>query len=219
MKISAAFGLLVLLMFSSCTPSRFVKPLDKGEIAVGVNLGGPLVNFKGMVIPVPYTSLYAGYGWKDKTTVYTGLHLTALAFKNLQLDAGVSHEFREQSGIKPGISGGGSLIIIANDKDFRIYPTFDANAFWEYSDNKWMTYAGSSIWLDFFKGESVNQENATFLLPEFHVGQTYRFTSTELTLEYKYMSPFTKGDRTVAEYANFSSYGASGIYFSIMKRF
>ncbi|MCK5742760.1 MAG: hypothetical protein KAH48_11115 [Chlorobi bacterium] len=219
MKIITTLILTVLLIFSSCAPARFVKPLDKGEVAVGVNLGGPLVNFSGMVIPIPYTSLYAGFGWKDKTTVYTGLHLTALAFSNLQLDVGASHEFGKQSGIKPSISGGGSLVIIANDRDFRIYPTFDANAFWEYADNKWMTYAGSSVWLDFFKGEAVNQETAVFLVPEFHVGQTYRFTSVELTIEYKFMSPFVKGDMTVAEYANFTDYGASGIYFSIMKRF
>ena len=55
-------------MISNCAPTRFVTPLKKGEWAGGINIGGPLINFAGATIPVPFSSLYAGFGHTDRTT-------------------------------------------------------------------------------------------------------------------------------------------------------
>lgn len=207
------------MSFFSCTPARFVKPLEQGHKAIGFNFGGGLINFSDLIIPIPYTSLYAGYGWKENTTIYSGLHLTALAFQNIQLDVGISHLLYQQDGLLPGLSGGSTINIIANKEDFRLYPTLESNIFWEYIDGKYMTYIGSSIWLDFFQNEAVNSANSNLLHPEFHIGQTMRMGKIDLTLEYKLLNPFVAGNKTVAEYAHFSEKGASGIFFSIQKRF
>ena len=40
--------------FYSCAPSRIIKPLNKGEKAVSINAGGPLIGFAGTKIPVPF---------------------------------------------------------------------------------------------------------------------------------------------------------------------
>ncbi len=218
MKIKILFFSLILFLFS-CSPARFVEPLEKGEVAAGINLGGPLIHFSGKVIPIPFSSVFAGYGLKDGTTVYSGLHLTSAAFKTFQMDIGIAQRFCSQEGKKPGVTFGGAFNVMAHKSDFRLYPSLDVNAFWNYHDDKWMTYLGSSAWLDFYKNKSINEDNYHAFLPEFHLGQTLRMRNLDLTLEYKLLDPFVQSDRTVAEFSHFSNKGASGIYFSVVKHF
>ena len=78
---------------SSCAPSRYVRPLEEGQKAITGNLGGPLIKFSGMTIPLPLTAISLGYGLKDNLTIYGGVHTTALSFGVIQGDFGVVKEF------------------------------------------------------------------------------------------------------------------------------
>ena len=50
---------LVLYLFalSACNTTRIVKPLAQKEIAVGLDFGGPIIDFQALKIPVPFTSI------------------------------------------------------------------------------------------------------------------------------------------------------------------
>src|SRR5438045_2955657 len=101
MKYILAFSLLVM---TACAPTRFVQPLPKDHYAATASLGGPLITYSDMTIPMPLSSLALGYGIGDKTTVFGGLHTTALAFKDIQFDLGAVHELLAQDKYIPAIS-------------------------------------------------------------------------------------------------------------------
>jgi hypothetical protein len=66
-----------ILIFYSCAPTRFVKPLDKKQQAVNLSLGGPLIGYSGLTIPMPFLTATYGYGI-DSTL--TGFGLTKYYF-------------------------------------------------------------------------------------------------------------------------------------------
>ena len=73
----AQLFILLVVLLSSCASSRFVEPLDKNQLAVGVELGGPALGFGGAVIPTPLSSISAGYGIDTNVTVYGCLLYTS----------------------------------------------------------------------------------------------------------------------------------------------
>ena len=80
----------LILMTFSCTPSRVIRPLAAKEIQVGASLGGPIINFAGAKIPVPFTSLYAAYGLDSSRSIFGGVHTTAAAAGVAQIDIGLT---------------------------------------------------------------------------------------------------------------------------------
>jgi len=90
-KLSIGLSLLVLV-FSSCAPARYVKPLDKGQHALQVNLGGPIAKVPGIgVIPMPLSTVGYGYGLKEHLTLFGNLHTTSLLFGVGQVDLGAAY--------------------------------------------------------------------------------------------------------------------------------
>jgi hypothetical protein len=55
--------LLCCCLLLSCAPSRFVKPLDKGQQAVNLSLGVPLIEFSGLAISTPLITATYGKGF------------------------------------------------------------------------------------------------------------------------------------------------------------
>ncbi len=213
--------IIVIAFLWSCAPTRFVKPLEKDQKVLGFNFGGPLIKFSGLKIPIPYTSLYAGYGWKEKSTLHGGLHLTALAYKTLQFDFGITHSLLNQNHKIPGISVNGTLNLMTSLRDgaTRFYPQIEANAYWEYSNKTWMTYVGTSNWLDFQKGKRISEENHQYILPTFHVGQSFRWKKMEVSLEYKYLVPWNENQKTVVDFVVNGNKGANGLYLNLKRSF
>ena len=215
-------SILVLIGFIwSCAPTRFVKPLKKEEKVMGFNFGGPLIKFSGLKIPIPYTSIYAGYGWKDKTTLHGGFHLTALAYKTLQFDFGITHAIHDQNGKIPGVSINGTLNVMTSLRDAatRFYPALEANAYWEYSNDKWMSYIGTSNWIDLQKGKRISEKTHQYILPTFHIGQSFRWKKMEVSLEYKYLVPWHENKNSTVDFVVIHDKGANGLYLNLKRSF
>ena len=70
--------IFLFLIISSCAPSRFVEPLKKGQHAVALDVGGPLIEFGGLIIPTPLSSISYGYGIDSTKTVLRKFHLKLL---------------------------------------------------------------------------------------------------------------------------------------------
>lgn len=211
--------LIAVSLICSCAPSRFVKPLEKREWAVGVNAGGPLINLFNTTMPVPFSSVYAGYGFTDKLTTYGGIHTTSLIYKTLQLDAGATYLVRDMGEIAPAVSLSGSLNGMMDFREFntRIYPAMAANLFYDYKFGR--TYSGMEQWIDLYKNEVPDGSQYNPWVPAFYLGQSLKLRKWELTLEYKYLAPFSQNKGHVVRYATVGDVGANGLYLSVQKRF
>ncbi len=148
-----AFCLMAVFSFS-CSTNRFVEPLDKGELEIGANGGGPILNFGGSSIPLPLSSVYAGYGYSDDLTLYGGLHITSFAFKTFQLEAGARKKLVVGQSIYPSVSGALAVngIVSLRDGATRVFPEIALNPYWRYG--RWKTYTGLQAWFDFVKFSS-----------------------------------------------------------------
>ncbi len=72
MKTNLVWHAIALLLLSvyctSCAPSRFVKPLAKGEQAINVAVGGPVITYSNLPVPLPLLSATYGYGIDSSLT-------------------------------------------------------------------------------------------------------------------------------------------------------
>jgi len=220
-KSALIIGLFSLMLIAACTPTRFVKPLEKDQSAIGFNAGGPLIHFAGTKIPVPFSSIYYGYGVSDKGTASIGFHTTALIYENLQLDLGYTHQILEQENYIPGISltPSSQFILGFRENDFRFYPAVDLNAFYEYGQMKHMSYVSFNNWFDPHPGKVKASNDYSAWRPSIALGHIYRINSWEIGLEYKYLGFNLDNTKTVVNYVNNIETGAHGIYLQFSKKF
>lgn len=211
--------LSIVLIACSCATTRFVEPLEKDEIAVGINAGGPILVFAGSTIPLPLSGIYAGYGYKENLTIYGSLHTTSLLFKTLQLEAGVRRNIFEGSGISPSISSGFAINGITDFREYnvRIYPEVSINPYWKYG--KWKTYTGTQIWFDIYKLGQQNYGYNGFFVPSIHLGQSIDLGTWNISLEYKRLGFNIPTENSVVNYITFGGIGAQGVYLSAHKTF
>jgi len=217
------YGMLVIgvCCCMACTPARMVKPLDRGQWAVGANLGGPVINFSGMVIPVPFTSLFGAYGMTERSSIYMGVHTTSATFGNLQTDVGILTGWMQPDGWKPGLSIGAGLNSINRfqSNDHRFYPAIDVHAYWHYGERQNTLYTGLNNWIDLYAQAGANAEQYNIWLPALHVGHIWNRGRWDLSLEFKYMAPQLNNNFTVVNYVFPPNYGAVGAYFGVMRKF
>lgn len=215
-------GISALLLFISCAPARFIIPLKQGEHAVGFNLGGHLIDYKGIIIPTPMTSVYYGYGFDSNFTFYAGLHTTSLAFGNFQTDFGAVFNLLQQKRWTPGLSVTPCINFILNPKwgDVRLWPQLDANIYWAYTKHKHYAYLGISNWFELSYSRAHNQpiEDYWFINPQ--IGHVFKIKSLNIGLELKFLAPSHINTYAFVPYKSLTGqYGANGIYFYIAKRF
>jgi hypothetical protein len=211
-------GLLVLLIcVSSCAPSRFIEPLDKGEQAVSFNVGGSLIEYADMTIPVPLTSLTYGNGLTEKLTVFGSLHTTSLIFNNFQTEVGVVSHIRNQERWIPALSSSLALNFITelSKGNAKLWPQIDGNAYWNLNANKHRLHLGYSIWID---TQMLDENRIGIINP--HFGYTYKMKTYELGTELKLLAPGTDNSKVFLPYQIImGDRGATGIYLTLTKRF
>jgi hypothetical protein len=230
------FSLFVSFTFS-CTPSRFVKPLEKGEHAVQGTFGGPVINVPGVALmPIPFTSIGYGFGIDDKTTVYGGFHTTASAFGVMQMDMGVTRSLLNDSldygvSISPGFTA--AMDIWENNTKF--WPTLDANFYWKYGkkfnpqvdrldaenyEKGNFFYFGFSNWFELQRTRAHGEPQPHFWIFNPHVGHTFVKKNWLYTMEFKFLAPNVSNERVVTDYAKiFGNRGAMGIYLGVSYKF
>jgi hypothetical protein len=222
MKNKNIFFLLVLILGAACNPTRFVKPLEKNEKAIGANFGGPLVGFGGATIPIPFTSLVGGYGINDNLTAFGSLHTTALAFGVIQSDLGVLYGFAKPNGWVPGLSASGVANVFVDtwEGNARVLPQLDVNAYWTYGkQNRNFFYTGISNWLELNNYRAHGERQEHTLLFNLQVGHTFVGRKWDFNTEFKYLAPNIERGNIVVDYKGFGQRGAAGIYLGVIRRF
>lgn len=216
--------LLTLILINSCAPTRFVKPLEKDQKAVSFNVGGPLIGFGGLTIPIPFSALTYGHGLNNKTTVFGSVHTTSLLYGNFQTDIGVLREIKSYNSANrliPGIS----ISIVANliygsfENDFKFWPQGDLNFYWNINKDKNFIYTGFSNWFELagIKEHQQIQPYHWFFNP--HIGISGQEGKWNSQVEIKYLAPGISNENIVVDYRSFGNTGAIGVYYSIIRKF
>ncbi|NTW31796.1 MAG: hypothetical protein HGB12_04095 [Bacteroidetes bacterium] len=213
----------ILLLFS-CAPSRFVKPLEKGESALGFNLGGPLIHFAGKTIPVPLSSVTYGKGMNNNSTLFAGIHTTSLLFGTFQGEIGYLKNIYTNKSSKlfiPSISAN-AVINAAIDKwewNFKFWPQIDVNAYWSYGKKRNFFYLGCSNWFELSSKRAHQEKQQHHWIFNPQIGHTFSGSKWDYSIEAKYLAPNVSNQNIVADYAKpLGNKGVLGIYVSVAKK-
>ncbi len=212
------------IWIGSCAPSRFVKPLAKDQKSVDFHLGGEMVHFSGLVIPVPFTSVTGGYGVKDDLTAFASFYITDLAYQNVHIDGGVVKQLYQSPDSSVGVTVTPQLNFVYGlaEGKTKIWPQIDANAYWHYKKGKQhFAYGGMSNWFEFASTRAHAENQPTFWLPNFHLGHQFTKSKVDYFTEVKYIAPFIENGNVTVDYWKplGMKKGAIGVYVGIRKKF
>jgi hypothetical protein len=162
------------------------------------------------------------HGITPSLSAYGGVALTDLAFGNGHIDIGVTKGLLQPNGWKPGVSVSPNLHYIINFKagDMRLYPTLDANAYWNINDKKHLVYVGISNWFELANVRPHNEPQKDVWVPSAQFGYTFNNRHhTRFTLEARYMAWFNDNVQLVPDYISPTQTGALGVYLGVSKGF
>lgn len=212
---------LFITAIVSCAPTRFVKPLAKNQQAVNLSLGGQLISYSNLTIPMPFLTATYGYGFDSTLTGFGGVNITSLLYGNIQLELGVTKQILKQQGVVPGISiNPVANIVYRNKNASKFYPQVDINAFWDYNSQKDFFYVGLSNWFE-LSGKRVygqQQQHNWFIAPM--LGQTFVRKKWNYNIELKMLAPNLKNNTSTVDYKTpFGTHGALGVYIGCTRKF
>lgn len=223
MRIVAKFFLIfcIAICFTQCAPSRIVKPLKYKEQVAGLTFGGPVINFAGAPIPIPYTTLYYANGIGSNVTLFGSLHTTSLLFANLQTEIGATFDIYKFNK-KFAITGSNALQVIYNFRNngkVKVWPSIDLNAYYHPKEKNSFVYGGLSSWIELNRFKAHQQTKTRTLVPNLQVG--YQFVNTKFThqVEMKYLGLGIANTPNVVDYIGLAGQGAFGIYYGVSYKF
>lgn len=210
-------SIVSVVILSSCAPGRFIEPLNKKQLAVGVDLGGPIIGFGGNSIPVPLSSVEVGYGLDTNLTIYGGIHTTALMFGNFQIDMGVTYKVLSQNKFIPNVSinPGFNYVQSFSEGVYKFWPTFDANAYWNYGRKSSYVYFGLNNMFELSKNMALNQPQKQRWLLSPQVGHVLKGRNQQFQFitEFKFIGLRQENTYSFIPWKSvFGKYGTTGIY-------
>lgn len=207
---------IALIFIYSCAPSRYVEPLKHKELAVGISFGGPVIDFGGP-IPIPLTSIDAGYGIDTNLTVFAALHTTSLFFGDFQTDFGMTYRFLKQKKYIPNLSVSPSINIIKSFSEdaFKLWPVLDLNAYWNYGERNNYFYLGVNNYIELSKTIALEQPQIQRVLWNPQIGHIIKGKKKpwQLSLEMKFLGPNIDNTKSFIDYKSILiNKGAAGIF-------
>ncbi len=212
---------LVIFTVMSCSPTRFVKPLAKRQQAVNLSLGGALISYSKLTIPMPFVTATYGYGIDSTLTAFGSLNVTSLVYGNAQFELGITKQLLQQSGAWPGVSINPVANIIYRNKDAsKIYPEIDINAFWDYNHKRNFFYLGVSNWFELSGKRAYDQQQEHHWLFTPMIGETFVRKKWNYNIELKVIAPNIANNTSTVDYKTpFGTHGAFGIYIGCTRKF
>ena len=228
MKFVNYIGIAVLV-FTSCAPTRFYRPLEHGEHAVNAHLFGPVINVPGVSpMPLPLSSIGYGYGATDYATVYGHWHATAAVFGVWQFDAGASFRLWKNKSDNMGVSIAPTANFMVDnfERNFRFFPQLDMNYYVNYpvkqKEGKYRRndfFIGFDNWFDVYATQAHGEPNNVKWLWNTHFGTTFTRGFWDVQLELKLLAPYLSNRDIVLDYISpFGNYGAMGFYLGVTRR-
>ena len=212
----------LLLGHAACSSTRLVKPIEAKKFALGGDFGGAIIDFAGIKIPLPLTSITGAYGVDSSTSVYASLHTTALASGVIQLEIGGLRDIMRPKAQGFGVSvlPAAHLMISVLDGKTRFYPELDVNLHWTYSKKKTnFAYVSIPTWFDLNGMQAHARPNKERIIPSIALGHTFVTKKMRYSLEIKWLAPLSSNKDMVVGYNGIGNQGALGAYFSVYRTF
>lgn len=210
-----------IAIFTQCSTSKFVKPLDYKQHAASVSFGGPLIEFANTTIPIPFINATYGYGIDTTLTGFASINLTSALYGNFQTEIGVTKQIFKQNNFIPAISLSPVINVIYRNTDaYKIYPQISVNAFWEYANKGNYFYTGIDNWFELSSKRqyNVNQTNRWIFIPQ--VGHSFDRAKWSFNVEAKIIAPNLSNQKLVVDYKTpFGTHGAFGVYVGYTRKF
>lgn len=206
----------------SCSPSFFVKPLEKGQNAAEVSLGGPLIKYGGATIPIPFVTATYGRGISDNLTAFGGLNLTSLAYGTFHTEFGVVRSFLKPQGIRPGLSVTPAATFAMDFYQFhpKLWPRVEVNAYWNYRQKGNYFYLGANNWFELAGRRAFDVKQPYNWLLTIQAGHVFENPKMNYLIELKYNAINANNQKLVVDYAGrMGNTGALGVYFGVVKKF
>jgi hypothetical protein len=173
--------LSLLLAAAACSTTHAVRPLGRGNAAVGASLGGPLVQVAGVDIASPILTVEGSYGLRDDLEVTANADLTAAVYGDLHLEPGVAyHPLVRDAGPVPTLTVAGSVHFLTSFSDTLVAPQVTLAAAWRIR-RRHLLYVG----LDSALASTAPSRPVFGPL----VGGEWRVGRFGLTLEAKWLAP------------------------------
>lgn len=126
-----------------CAITQPVRVLEPHQVAALGSLGGAIIPFSGIDIPLPYLNLGAAYGLSDQVTLTGTLHATSTFYKTIGLDAGAAVRVLAQHDAVPEVTAKGLVYFFAGTRSggVRAFPMVTVNGSWRLGS--WLAYVGA----------------------------------------------------------------------------
>ncbi|MCE9538180.1 MAG: hypothetical protein K8R85_03055 [Bacteroidetes bacterium] len=205
----------------SCSPTKYIKPLDKDQHGATISFGGPLIKYGAGTIPIPFLVANYGYGIDSTLTGFASFNITSALFGNFQIELGATKQVLKQNKYIPAVSITPVANIIYRNKDaFKFYPQLAINAFWEYGKHKNMIYCGLDNWFELSQKRvyGVKQTNHLIFMPT--IGHGFTGKKWNFNIETKIIAPNLSNEKLVVDYETpFKNQGAFGVYLGCTRKF
>lgn len=221
---------------ASCAPTRFVRPLERGEKAIIASLGGPVVQVPNVApIPLPLTSVGYAQGVTRKTTAFGVLHTTDLVFGIGKIEAGLNTYLYQAD--RWGVTAT-PVLNFAIDKwewnaklwpqaDFNVYYSFpfesllDQNNHTEsFYSKELLVYGGVNNWFELAGTRAHGEDQPKNWILSPHVGVEFQTPKWNYQFETKLLAPGVPNrDLTISYSSILKDKGALGIYFGFKRKF
>ncbi len=213
--------LFILVLLTSCSPARFVKPLAKKQHAANLSLGGPLIQYAKTTIPIPFLTASYGYGIDSSLTVFASLNITSALFGNVHLEPGISKQVIKQNRYRPALIVSPVMTVLYHDRNaFKLYPQLELHACWEYGNKKNYFYLGINNWFEPARTRTLGERQHRHWIFSPQAGHSFTGKKWNINLEVKLIAPHISSDKLVVEYQTpFKNRGAFGVYLGYTRKF
>ncbi|MEQ9186591.1 MAG: hypothetical protein RLP15_02585 [Cryomorphaceae bacterium] len=214
-------GLFVaLVVLASCSTTRVIKPLDKGEKQIGASFGGPAIIFSGAPIPLPLTSISYAHGLDTGLTLAGGLHTTALLFGNAEIDLSLGIRVFESNNERFGLtaSPGVHLFYGFRGNAFRAYPQLEGIGWWQYGEKNHLLYGGLGTWVELVREKAHSEVQQHELMPYVTLGHQFAGAKWKWQVEARYIGFNYSTDNIVVEYLGPFPNGTTGLYVGLTRK-
>lgn len=213
-----AGSLAVACAISACSTTRPIQPLAPGETALGVSLGGPLLQTLGTVFPTPILSVGVAHGHAPNRLslgapwALTGaIDVTAALFGSLHVDPGLAlYPLVRSQGAVPTVGLFCNLHVIANREDVLLAPQVAGITSWRLG-RPWLLYVGLDA------ARPVKAQASWLAGPM--LGTQWDRGQTRFGLEAKWIAPYHDVEPVAPSWISPAHHGFFSLLLSVGYRF
>jgi hypothetical protein len=216
-KLLLTIAIPAVVVLASCSSIRQIRPLEPGQSAVNVSLGGPIIQALAVDMPVPLLTVGYNRGLQKDLDLEGGLDLTSGAFGILHVDLGANWRPLRPQGWVPGVilTPKAQLFDKFKPQNFLLYPEAIITAWWNPTKRLY-PYAGieNLFELHSFRPDENEQPHHWLIAP--YIGVSVCNKAWQYQFEARYYTPNIETITTgPTRYIGIGGYGGVGAFVGV----